>query len=118
MLNPEHPTSFLRHAWRHTRLDAIRGATESVIRELQELNRQDILPHPGREDTLLPVSASVAALLTCCEELREESGIESTKAVAHTPTTHHDSVWVEAYASQLDRYRTVATRSLRRLLAP
>lgn len=116
MLNPDHPTSFLRNAWRYIRLDTIRSATEAVIQELKELNRQDVLPLPGCEGTSPPASASVAALLTCCQELREESGLPSTTPTTRGPTTHRDSAWVEGYTAQLERYRIAATRSLRRQL--
>jgi hypothetical protein len=118
MLDPAHPTAILRLAWRRVRLAIIRGAVAEVIGELRELNRQDILPRPLELGgaTHNP-TAVAAAMLTCIDELREESGIASTAMGPCGASRPGDVSWQQCYSAALDRYRCVAGSSLTRRLA-
>lgn len=116
MLNPRYPVAILRAAWRTLRLDAIRAAATRVIAELEALEvpgdiaLSAVLGAPGAWH-----DASRAALSRCCDELREEAGLPATAAVRQR-VPDDDPEWSRAYASELERYRTLAGSALDRLL--
>ena len=109
MLDPNLPRTILRDAWCRVSLDAIRTAVDSTLTQLQALSREDALAASG--DSSAHDTARLAALCSCSDELREESGIQpEVKATAPHPT---DDAWTEYYEDTLRRYRYAAGASLR-----
>jgi hypothetical protein len=113
MLDPRHPTAILRAAWLRVRLDVIRAAAAEAIAELEALDRS-IADAPDPAD--VRSEASKAALLACCDELREEGGLPARPSQP-AALSQGDSAWSRTYTSELARFRTLAGASLGRLLA-
>ncbi len=103
----------LKDAWCRVRLDAIRSAAVSTISQLEELAQRE-RASAGVAVTDSALSASEAALRTCREELRAESGLSSSDTVPSLPK--HSIDWSSSYDESLLRYRNVAVAALRKAL--
>lgn len=119
MLNPDHPTAVLRHAWRHIRIDAIRTVARATIVELEDGTRADLLVRYETRGAPEPTfSATAKALWVCCNEVREEAGLTAVGAEIVPPAPEADPAWQAVYLQELERYRAWAGEVLVRRLAP
>lgn len=120
MLDPRHPTAILRAAWRRVRLDVIRAAAADAIAELEALDRSAVEGADTANTAAPPdvrADASRAALLACCDELREEGGLPALPS-SRAALPESDPAWARVYTSELARFRVLAGASLGRALAP
>ncbi|MDH5670632.1 MAG: hypothetical protein OEZ06_00685 [Myxococcales bacterium] len=112
--NPGHPVAVLKDAWRVVRLDTLRAAAEVALARLEELHEQDVQTQAAGPRA--PSSATEAAWLACCHEIRDEAGLLSPTPQKPGSTVSRSSDWVRSYRGGLERYRDAAGAILTGLL--
>lgn len=118
MHSNDEPIMILRRAWDEYRLDAIRTAVGETIAILQQSDPLDVL---GRDfdtgDDAHATSNPVGhARDTCCDELRDASGMPDEAGRADRKMSivrQRAPQWSERYDLALDKYREAASGALK-----
>lgn len=119
MWNPDHPTTVLRNAWCHVRLDEIRAAAQATILELEDGTRANLLAlYESRGAPEPTFGATAIALCVCCAEVREGAGLGAATGELVSPSQEMNQEWQSLYARELERYRVWASEALVRRLTP
>jgi hypothetical protein len=116
------PAWVVREAWGVVRLDRIRDVVDETINRLREVHPRDLLGRELSSSELHPYANPIAeALQSCCDELRDESGMPDS---AQCRAVHAGRVqgylaeqpyprWADTYHDALARYRGAAGAALR-----
>jgi hypothetical protein len=116
MSNAILPGTILRDAWCRVRLDQIRIVVQATIRELTEMDRQDLDLEAPPSDAVadqVTLTATLAALEDCTLELREESGIVLDHVGTPCARYTEDPAWMEHYELAKLRYLHAASAALK-----